>query len=417
MSKVLISFLGTGGLGAKNESVRKYRTAIYQFENGERLETSFVADALVSHFSVDKVILLGTVKSMWEEVYLKFCEKREIPIDEEYATRLWEYCAAAKADTELNLPQKDKLEMAIGQSSHVELIRYGINSNEIEENEAIILGLEKYLQPKDELYVDITHAFRSLPLFLMNLLIYLQNVSSKNIQIGHIFYGMLDVSSELGYAPIVELNGIMKINEWITGAYAFKQFGNGYRIADLMETDGRKDVCNALRKFSDMLNLNHLTGVKNQIQEIASIKNSALDPIAERIIPSVVNEFICYFPMQITSQSFFQYKLACWHFEHQKYSSAYITLVEALVTYVCEALSIEWGNKENREKAKKYFNSPNKQNVSKIREYDRVKTIYQKTNKIRKGIAHSLPSDRNCASMIKTLEESLIALRGIIINK
>jgi hypothetical protein len=71
MTKILISFVGTGSLDKNNQSVRAYRKAQYEIQ-GKTHETSFVAEALAKHLEIEKIFLIGTAKSMWEEVYLKF---------------------------------------------------------------------------------------------------------------------------------------------------------------------------------------------------------------------------------------------------------------------------------------------------------------------------------------------------------
>ena len=91
-------------------------------------ETSFVADALATHYGVDKIILIGTVKSMWDEVYYSFCTRNEKEdVDENYYLHLSATCKEAKYDSELKLPDIERLEAALGKDSHVMLVRYGLN--------------------------------------------------------------------------------------------------------------------------------------------------------------------------------------------------------------------------------------------------------------------------------------------------
>ncbi len=181
--KVLVSFLGTGKL-EKNSSARQYVKTLYRFEDGREYASAFIAQALKDYYQVDKVILIGTVHSMWEEVYSSFVSDEQR--DEDYYVKLGEYCAATTPKSELSIPDIGKLESAIGAGSHVVLTHYGINAEENEKNQQIILGLEELLDKGDELYVDITHAFRSLPLLLLNSLIYIQTVSQKKITIRHV---------------------------------------------------------------------------------------------------------------------------------------------------------------------------------------------------------------------------------------
>ena len=84
MSKILISPLGAGALKKDSiESIGRYRKATYKIA-GEEYETSFVASALYKHLELDDIIFIGTVKSMWEEVYFSFCSEKGIMIDEDY---------------------------------------------------------------------------------------------------------------------------------------------------------------------------------------------------------------------------------------------------------------------------------------------------------------------------------------------
>lgn len=431
MSKVLISFLGTGALNRDNTSARTYKTACYHFDNGEEYNSTFVADALYQHFNIDKVILLGTVKSMWEEVYETFCNIRGINVNPDVSEELMIVCNEAKYNSPLFIPHKDKLESALGNNSHIELIRYGLNHSEINENERIILSLEQYFDKGDELIVDITHSFRSLPLFLMNLILYLMNVSNKHITISHICYGMLDVIGELGYAPIVELNSIIEINNWITGAYAFSQFGNGYQIADLIKKEN-PSAAKILTDFSDEMNLNHLDGVKNQAQKLSIIKNNDYSPIPSCIIPPTINSFITSFPAD-TKKSVFLLRIASWHYEHKNYSSSFISLLESILSHTCDSLKLPSDNADDMEIAKVVLGKSGKINGlsdsdinnmrRKIPHYSELSECYHDINQIRNALAHqkeirfsrvysNKPIDSS--GMIKLLGEKLKIMKPIV---
>ena len=65
--KVLLSFLGTGPLESKE--TRTYKTANYRLGDKELGRFPFVSAALKKFYNIDKIVLVGTVHSMWEEVY------------------------------------------------------------------------------------------------------------------------------------------------------------------------------------------------------------------------------------------------------------------------------------------------------------------------------------------------------------
>lgn len=245
MSKVLISFVGTGGLSGQEtpKSLREYRTAKYKI--GDKIyEKAFMADALADHFDTDRIILIGTVKSMWEAVYASFYQKRTGQSIEDneavfaYYADIATFCEQSNHESDFSLPHQEEIENVLGDQSKIILIKYGVNEEELNENISQILNIEQFLRPYDEIIVDITHAFRSLPMLLMNTMIYLQDVSKKHVSISHIFYGMLECSTELGFTPVVDLKKVMEVNEWISGAYSFMEFGNAYKISKLLEAYG-----------------------------------------------------------------------------------------------------------------------------------------------------------------------------------
>ncbi len=67
--RVLISFLGTGASEIVNGNIRpmrKYRTANYQIDGTLYKDYSFMSAALVKHYNIGKILMVGTVHSMWD---------------------------------------------------------------------------------------------------------------------------------------------------------------------------------------------------------------------------------------------------------------------------------------------------------------------------------------------------------------
>ena len=410
--KVLVSFLGTGKL-EKNSSARQYVKTLYRFEDGREYASAFIAQALKDYYQVDKVILIGTVHSMWEEVYSSFVSDEQR--DEDYYVKLGEYCAATTPKSELSIPDIGKLESAIGAGSHVVLTHYGINAEENEKNQQIILGLEELLDKGDELYVDITHAFRSLPLLLLNSLIYIQTVSQKKITIRHVCYGMFN--SEMPYAPVISLDSLMETTSWIIGAYAFQEYGNAYKIADLLD---KKDSSTGarLRRFSDLMNLNHLHGIKHQ-SDLRCLRNKAdySSKTAEMLIAPIVREFSREFnPDQKTY--LFQFKLAVWHRDHHNYSSAFIVLQESIISYICYLANWDEDKIEARENAKLALygrKSILKQLPPSLVEKSKaLRSCYESINRTRNSIAHYLNTGKGPDQMIKALNNSIDQFKAVM---
>jgi len=399
MAKVLISFLGT----AQPES-REYRKAKYHFSNDEEYEFSFIAKALSLHYQVDKIILIGTVKSMWEEVYRQFAEDKNCLAENVYL-ELSDFCKSATHESLLELPHKKDIEDVLGNNSKILLIKYGLNEKEINDNSYQILSLEQYLNNNDELYVDITHSFRSLPLFLMNSLIYLQNVSQLKIAIKSITYGMLDISREMGYTPVVELNELLRTNEWISGAYSFMEFGDAYKIANLLSEMGYKDISSRLTNFSDAINLNYFDAIEKQVQELQAFRKKEIPPIAQMVVMPIVDNFIKEFANCETCSKF-QYKLALWHYERHNYASAFIVLAESIVSYACETSDLDEKLRKDREKVKKELRENQK--------FSNVRKVYSDINNIRNQVAHNLQGEKSSEQMLSVIRMAFEYLKEVI---
>lgn len=423
MAKVLISCIGTGRIIDKTEtSKRKYETAKYAFSETDMIETSFMADALVQHYSIDRVIMIGTVKSMWEEVYRAFCSRNNVEYDDNYALELCQVCEESNSQSALKIPSPEKIENALGKDSKVILIHYGLNADELQENAAKILGIEQYLNKGDELYIDITHSFRSIPFYMMNLLIYLQFVSNKNINIKSVLYGMFEAKQEhSGNTPIVEMTSILNVNNWLVGAYSFKEFGNAQMISKLIERENRRDISKRLSTFSDVMGLGYLDGISKQVSNLNAMKNDTFSPIPNCILPHTISDYIKRFNCKTESE--FQFQIAKWYFEHQNYACSYISLLEAILTYVQEICELDFENdvdnsdfakivlnvKKNNDKFSLDEINKNKQILIRKQHYSDLCKAAQDINAIRNSIAHQVNNNsaKNSDELINILRNSI----------
>ena len=334
MSKVLISFLGTGAI-EKHE----YTEATYQFTSGNRYTTPFIATAIKQECDIDRVILIGTARSMWDCVYDYFGNTNG-DFDENIWEKLYENRLHADHTTPIgSIEYQQEVERALGNGSKIVITHYGLNDEEIAKNSEIILNIEELLEKDDKLIIDITHSFRSLPMYMMNLLIFLKEVSDKRIKISHIYYGMLDATRELNYTPVVELNNLITVNDWITGAYSFKRFGNADKIAQLVRSINN-NLSERLNSFSDAKNLNYIKELESQCRNLNRLLEGAdSSPLSKRIIIPVVQDFVSRLTIDSDSpypHSDFQFKLAMWQRNNHYYLAAYTTLTEAIITRYME---------------------------------------------------------------------------------
>lgn len=405
MAKVLISFVGAGplinkGAGSSLMSAREYRRATYHLGDENLGEYSFMAAALSDHYDIDKIILIGTVHSMWEEVYRFFQEKKHRVVDEQVYCDIAECCENATSESELSVPHIEFVEQALGSNAHIALIKYGVNEVEINDNINIVLQLHELLSTGDELIVDVTHSFRSLPILVMNLLLYINNVSVKNIKISHIYYGMIELSKEYGYAPIVDLKKVMELNKWIMGANSFMEYGNAYQISTLLKGVDT-DASVRLKHFSDVMNLNHLFAISQETRSIKAIqKKDFPSQLAQMIVKPVVKEFVKNFQNTDYDPALFQLKLAEWQYKHMNYATALISLQESILTYACIVTKHNCEDKDERECVKDQIFKKNPLPED-------LKKVYSEITAMRNVVAHALERDFSAAKIIDTIRTSL----------
>src|SRR5699024_8430180 len=173
MAKTLISFLGTGSVLKEGEAaLREYRRAKYSVDGKLVGESSFVSSVLMDYYQFDGLYLVGTCKSMWEEVYRYFCENNKKDFEEGSYWELSDFVVEADHESDYDKLDLRKLEEVLGRDSKAVVIPYGLNRAE---QMAIFSRLGEtfgHLQDGDEVALDVTHSFRSLPLFATPVLNY-----------------------------------------------------------------------------------------------------------------------------------------------------------------------------------------------------------------------------------------------------
>lgn len=407
MSKILISFIGTGRSTLPDGSAeREYRKAKYKLGD-EEVETSFVAYALKQFIKPDKIFLIGTPHSIWEEVYRAFSDE---PDDDVWA-ELFERCEKANMDTPVeDMPHKQAVEEAIGKGSKIFPIRYGINEAQIQENIDIILGLRAYLEDGDEIVVDITHSFRSLPLLIMQLLLYLKQINSPKVTVSHVYYGMLDIIGDLHYAPVVDISSMIRLSDWITGAFTFKLNGSSAQATKLLKEEGGMSAASLLGKFSNVLSLNDMGQLQQQVQELSSIKYPS--EMARLALEPTVTDFIKRF--KNLSPSEFQYRLAAWHFANGNYLAAYNDMVECIITKACEETpGFDWLNIKDRESVRNVYKAKDNikpDDTSKLYFSSGLVEIYRLINPTRNYLVHLSKGSGSKASAANTSATAKINL-------
>lgn len=225
------------------------------------------------------------------------------------------------------------------------------------------------LKDGDELYFDITHGFRYLPMFVIVLGNYAKFL--KNITVKGITYGNFEARTEKG-APIMSLLSLSSLQDWTYAAADFLRHGDATRLRDngskelqpiLKEAKGSdaaatnlKKLCTALSTFSEELSfcrgLDILSGKTSEYIKtlITDADKNYLRPFVPLFtyIEKVVESFKEQSPANIIYAAHL-----C--FEFGNYQASATLLEEGIVTFFCIRHNIDITDIELRKNVNKAF--------------------------------------------------------------
>ena len=416
MAKILITALGSGTYN-KEKNEKEYKPATYYVEEGNPLkETELIASAIDEKWEMDKIIFIGTTGSMWSNVYKFYCTNKGIKRNEDYYNKLKNTELKANKDTPIEKLEIEKFNTTFDGKIKGIVIKYGVDNKENLENFHSIIEIEKEIEDGDEIFIDITHSFRSMSFWLFLIMTYLKDVSNKNIDIKNITYGMFEAQNEKKETPIISLNLFIDILKWFKGASELKNYGNSYSILEELEKNLEdKDIKNELESFSDTMNINYVDSLKESLKNFDTIKNKLdnLEGPGKYIVPQIFENFINEFKFQndenLSNEEkkyLLRAKLAKWHCEQKRYAMAAININEAIVDFIMDVLNFPI-KKDTKAKtsetdlAKIWLEKIEKVEDEEIKKYG---TMYVETRSIRNKSAHSLERETNLKDDIKNLE-------------
>ncbi|EUB28220.1 MULTISPECIES: TIGR02221 family CRISPR-associated protein [Fusobacterium] len=423
--KVLIAGIG----GGKNKETGTYRVANYKIENKIYEQRSFITSALEEHYGIDKTIFIGTTGSMWDNLYEFYSKKFQKDYDENYHLDLMAIIDNATMDTNIDSLNLSKFNETFNDKIVAIVTKYGMNELEIFENFNLIIKLQDELEDGDEVYLDITHSFRSNAFWMFLVMNYLTDVQDKNITVKAISYGMLEAQKD-GVAPVVDLNAFYKILQWIKGANNLKNYGNSYLIEENIENE---KLSKKLKNFSDALNMNYIGSLRQSINSLKKLEDDIdnLEGPAKLIIPKIIKDFMDRFASE-DKDYLFQAKLAKWHFEQKRYAMAYININESIIGFILDTLELPLltgdRKKDENKLAKDWLNMiisrhennktyPNfKVDKDNMELYEYIK-IFEHSRRVRNEIAHSIGGKDSAVNDIDSLKKYCDKIIDLLKNR
>ncbi len=401
MSKILITSLGSGNKSSG------YSKANYSIGGKTYEDKEFIAEALAEHLNIDKIYFFGTRSSIWDSVYKNFSRKIKNSNNSysyDIESGLYEKIDSKSLnenDLELISDVIDEYIGVLGSKCFI--IDYGLNDTELWNNFKKFLEIANFTNNNDEIYLDITHSFRSLAIMSFIMVQFIEQIKNLDITVEGIYYGMFEYSKENdGITPVIDLKMFYILSLWITAINNFKHYGNGGMIYELIKDDSsiEKEVKDVFMHFNNNISLGNVNNIKEAVQIIQrrmdAISSSSGPIIKEFLLPGL-DGFIGKLTSAKT-ESIFQYNLSIWYYEIKNYALSYIILSEAIITKICEIKKTDTKDFDARKTAK---------NTIKGYEFNKVNEIYENVSKIRNSIAHETDLSGNAISSINNLHSYL----------
>lgn len=243
----LVSFLGK----SRHGSHAGYQKATYALEGGPLAQTTFLGSLLMERLQPQRTLLLGTAGSMWDAL--------EFDLDTPEWAELGEAAEHARVDQAL----LDRVQHRARRSMQgAELVLIPSARNEAEQMR-LLTELAERIEPGERVILDITHSYRHLPLLALVAARYLAHV--RQAMVTDIYYGALEMM-ENGITPVLKLDGLLRMLDWVEALAAHDASGDYGRFAPLLQADGLSaPVAESLRQAAHMERVTNSAGARAKL--------------------------------------------------------------------------------------------------------------------------------------------------------
>ena len=341
--KIFISILGTG----------YYQETKYYIDNkNEAIETNFIQEAQLK-ISANK----------WGKT-----DKAFIFLTEDARKTNWE--SPAQVDNRFVKEGKSTTYEGLKQvlennKFEFEIIPVDIpNGNNEDEIWQIFETVFNVVEEGDEVYFDITHAFRSIPMLVMVLINYAKFL--KNITVKSITYGNWEGRDNENFSPIINLTSFSELQDWTSAANDFVNFGNVDKLSLLSKKDigslareykGANETVNSLTTISKNLpifisNIQTCRGkaiIANKEgakinTEFKKVKDSLIAPLTP-ILNKIENKI---YPFLKEDNLINGFNAVNWCLNNNLYQQGFTILQENIISVICKELNLDENLQRNR---------------------------------------------------------------------
>jgi CRISPR-associated Csx2 family protein len=239
----------------------------------------------------------------------------------------------------------------------------GKDEKEIWEIFSILFNLLK--DEGDELYIDLTHGFRYLPMLVLVLGNYAKFL--KNVVVEAMTYGNYEAKDKnTNEAPFVNLLPLSVLQDWTFAAGQYLDSGNVTKLFDLSSSElrpilaiaqGKNIEATKLKQFVMLLktvieerqtcrgisivNSNNFKNLKEVSEQLNETIIEPLNPIIDKIKESFI-------PFDINKNASNGFAAAKWCYDNALYQQAATILHENMITAICMQEGLNWSKESDR---------------------------------------------------------------------
>ena len=365
-TKTLITFLGR--VPKKDDSYRKTR---YVFDGDDATEEiAFFGWALQQRIKPDRFIIFGTSGSMWDHLFEGDLQLGDAA--EEARIELVEAVEKKAVSQTLLETLASILSDKLGCEVLLRILPYGMSESD---QVNILQCLANEVSENSELHLDVTHALRHLPMIGIVAALYLRSL--RNVKIKKIWYGAFD--EDAGETFVYDLNGLLKIADWINALSIYEHNGN-YGVFETLLPD---TVDHNLEQASFLESVNRIGQARSRLKSVVKQLDGEVDDPALSLFKADLKrriEWACEDNYYLRQRN-----LAYEYLQRKQYLQAILKGWEAFTTQLQREANgtFDPDNHAHREEARKKFDDEERKKRPRPRW-----EAFDKLRRLRNAVAH-----------------------------
>jgi len=376
MSKhVLFTFLGRT---PPQYSKTGYRECTYRFPDGSEQTATYFGICLAKYLHVDEIVIFGTSGSQWGVLVESFVLDENL---QEARIELLE----AEEDSRVTQSMLDQITPSIKTNLGTNLTTRIIPDGESDAEQYEILSQISKAKPagRARISIDVTHGYRHLGMIGFLSVFLLERIG--NLEVEGLWYGALDMRKD-GVAPVVKLDGLMRVQNWIDALERFDSTGNYGAVAKLLREDGVDDASIKQLEYAafNEYTYNIPSAKKRLSQFLPTIENNRLEGAAGLFQDTLKTRLAWVKEPSVAS---YQRDLAKRFLEQGDYLRATILGWESYITKRCEAEGCEVVGDDRKE----IYESLESHIKDSYSSKDPIRKAYFHLRTLRNTLAHGSP--------------------------